>query len=75
MKLLCVTSGFLPQIGRMQISTHQTLLALSEAGLDLTLVAASYVSDEIFDKQSPYRILRKNKDSYAGANNLGEAFT
>ncbi len=67
MKLLCVTGDFLPKIGGMQLSTHQTLLALFDQGVKLTLVADVAAGDLEFDKLIPYKIFRKGSGSYFGS--------
>jgi glycosyltransferase involved in cell wall biosynthesis len=64
LKLLCITGGFLPSIGGMQFSTHQTLLALSELEVDVTLVCPHENGDVEFDKVNPYKIMRSGDGGY-----------
>lgn len=64
MKILCITGGFLPSIGGMQFSTHQTLLGLIENGVDVTLVCPHENGDKEFDKTLPYKIIRNGEGGY-----------
>jgi glycosyltransferase involved in cell wall biosynthesis len=63
-KILCITGGFLPSIGGMQFSTNQTLLGLSELGVDITLVCPHENGDVEFDKVNPYKIIRSGDGGY-----------
>jgi len=67
MKLLCITGDFLPQIGGMQLSTHQTLLALFNQGVQLTLVANEYGDTKAFDENLSYPVFRKGRGGYLDA--------
>ncbi len=64
MKILCITGSFLPSIGGMQFSTHQTLIGLHCLGLEITLVSPKYENDEQADKDIPYKIIRYKSPGY-----------
>ena len=36
MKLLCMTGGYLPSVGGMQYSNHETMIGLVENGIEIT---------------------------------------
>ncbi|MCH9769310.1 MAG: hypothetical protein K0U12_00370, partial [Gammaproteobacteria bacterium] len=67
MKCLCITANFLPEIGGMQLSTHQTLTALSEAEVEITLLADKCKNDVVFDQLADYKIIRVGLSGYLGA--------
>ncbi len=64
MKLLCITGGFLPSIGGMQFSTHQTILGLVDNGVEVTLVCPHENGDKEFDRTLPYKIVRNGDGGY-----------
>lgn len=65
-KLLCISGGYLPEIGGMQFSTDQTLSALHEQGVDVTLIVPDGAGTDEFDKTRPFHIIRYGKPGYLG---------
>ena len=64
MKVLCITERYLPSIGGMQLSNHETLLGLIESGIGVTLICPSFEGENDFDKKVPFEVIRKNKIGY-----------
>tara|TARA_Y100001968_G_C19454442_1_gene771589 strand:+ start:35719 stop:36825 length:1107 start_codon:yes stop_codon:yes gene_type:complete len=65
MKLLCMVSGnYLPSVGGYQFSTHQTLAGLVEQGVEITLICHHFEGEKDFDKNLPYKIIRKRNAGY-----------
>lgn len=67
MKILAVTSSFLPEVGGMQYSTHQTLLALVKKGAEVELICPKHSASTETDKQIPYKVTRISGGSYIAA--------
>lgn len=71
MKILAVAGSFLPEVGGMQNSTHQTLLALSQQGVTVELICPKYLGSAEADIKIPYKVIRISNRSYlAGLHRL-----
>ncbi|HHH50512.1 MAG TPA: glycosyltransferase family 1 protein [Saprospiraceae bacterium] len=67
MKVLAVTGAFLPDVGGMQYSTHQTLLALTNQGVEVELICPKHSESADTDSEMPYRVMRVSQGSYIAA--------
>ncbi|EGA63702.1 glycosyltransferase family 4 protein [Vibrio brasiliensis] len=64
MKILCITGSFLPDIGGMQFSTHQTIMGLVENGAEVTLICPFTEGSDKFDEDLAFTVLRSGKGGY-----------
>lgn len=67
MKILATTGRFLPDVGGMQYSTHQTLLALQKEGAQITLLCPTHARQRENDEALPYEVHRVGGPGYIGA--------
>ena len=67
MKILAITGAFLPEIGGMQFSTQQTLLALAQQGVEVELLCPTHVASETVDNLMPFEVIRATKGTYLAA--------
>ena len=59
-----MTGGYLPSVGGMQYSNHETMIGLVENGIEITLVCPHFEGDKIFDKTLPFEMIRMREGGY-----------